>query len=122
MHNGARQQFSLDYTAPMLKAFTPVFVAREIREIEQAVLSQPSHPPLMARAGVAVAEFARGMLGDRGKRVLLLAGPGNNGGDAFVARRQPQERGDDAAAEFYGPETKLPDDAKAALAEWPAAS
>ncbi|HEX9450185.1 MAG TPA: NAD(P)H-hydrate dehydratase [Burkholderiales bacterium] len=106
----------------MLKAFTPVFVAREIREIEQAVLSQPSHPPLMARAGVAVAEFARGMLGDRGKRVLLLAGPGNNGGDAFVAARQLKEWWYDVAVVFTGPETKLSDDAKAALADWRAAS
>src|SRR5260221_8771900 len=106
MHNGARQQFSLDYTAPMLKAFTPVFVAREIREIEQAVLSQPSHPPLMARAGVAVAEFARGMLGDRGKRVLLLAGPGNNGGDTFVAARPLKGWGDDVCGGFSRPEKK----------------
>ena len=121
MHNGARQRFSLDYTAFMLKAFTPVFIAREIREIEQAVLSQPSHPPLMARAGVAVAEFARGMLGDRGKRVLLLTGPGNNGGDAFVAARQLKEWWYDVTVVFTGPETKLSDDAKAALADWRAA-
>ncbi len=64
----------------MPKAFTPVFLAREIRDIEQTVLSQPAPPPLMARAGVAVAELARILLGDRGKRVLLLAGPGNNAG------------------------------------------
>ena len=105
----------------MLKAFTPVFLAREIREIEQAVLSQPSPPPLMARAGVAVAEFARELLGDRGKRVLLLAGPGNNGGDAFVAARQLKEWWVDVTVVFTGPEAKLPADAKAALADWRAA-
>ena len=105
----------------MLKAFTPVYLAREIREIEQAVLSQPSPPPLMARAGVAVAEFARELLGDRGKRVLLLAGPGNNGGDAFVAARQLKEWWIDVTVVFTGSEAKLPPDARAALADWRAA-
>ena len=105
----------------MLKAFTPVFLAREIREIEQAVLSQLSPPPLMARAGVAVAEFARDLLGDRDKRVLLLAGPGNNGGDAFVAARQLKEWWVDVTVVFTGMEAKLPADANAALADWRAA-
>jgi hydroxyethylthiazole kinase-like uncharacterized protein yjeF len=105
----------------MPKAFTRVFLAREIRAIEQAVLSQPSPPPLMARAGVAVAEFARDLLGDRGKRVLLLAGPGNNGGDAFVAARQLKEWWCDVTVVFTGPEARLPADAKAALADWRAA-
>ena len=102
----------------MPKAFTPLFLAREIREIEQAVLSQPSPPPLMARAGVAVAGFARELLGDRGKRVLLLAGPGNNGGDAFVAARQLKEWWYNVTVVFTGPEAKLSADAKAALADW----
>ena len=105
----------------MPKAFTPVFLAREIREIEQTVLTQPSPPPLMARAGVAVAEFARDLLGERGKRVLLLAGPGNNGGDAFVAARQLKEWWYDVAVVFTGQEAKLAADAKAALADWRAA-
>jgi hydroxyethylthiazole kinase-like uncharacterized protein yjeF len=105
----------------MLKAFTPVYLAGEIRKIEQAVLSQPSPPPLMARAGVAVAEFSRELLGDRGKRVLLLAGPGNNGGDAFVAARQLKEWWVDVTVVFTGSEAKLPADAKAALADWRAA-
>ena len=67
----------------MRNAITPVLLVREVRQIEQAVLSQTPAPPLMLRAGFAVAELAREMLGDRGKRVLVLAGPGNNGGDAF---------------------------------------
>ena len=102
----------------MPKAFTPVFLVRDIRQIEQAVLSQPSPPPLMARAGIAVAEFARELLGDRGKRILLLAGPGNNGGDAFVAARWLKEWWVDVTVVFTGPEANLPADAKAALADW----
>ena len=105
----------------MPNAFTPAFLAREIREIEHAALSQPSPPPLMARAGAAVAEFARELLGDRGKRILLLAGPGNNGGDAFVAARQLKEWWVDVSVVFAGLEAKLPADAKAALLDWRAA-
>ena len=112
---------SLVYTAFMPKALTPVFLAREIRDIEQTVLSQPSPPPLMARAGIAVAEFARVLLGDRGKRVLLLAGPGNNGGDAFVAARQLKEWWYDVTVVFTGQETKLSSEARAALQNWRAA-
>ena len=105
----------------MPKAFTPVFLAREIRDIEQSVLSQPSPPPLMARAGIAVAKIARDLLGDRGKRVLLLAGPGNNGGDAFVAARQLKEWWYDVTVVFTGPETKLSTEAGQALQDWRAA-
>jgi hydroxyethylthiazole kinase-like uncharacterized protein yjeF len=102
----------------MSRAFTPVFLAGEIREIEQALRSQPTPPPLMARAGVAVADFARDLLGERGKRVLVLAGPGNNGGDAFVTARQLKQWWYDVTVVFAGTQPKLPADAKAALADW----
>ncbi|HVY08011.1 MAG TPA: NAD(P)H-hydrate dehydratase [Burkholderiales bacterium] len=102
----------------MPKAFTPVFLAREIREIEQAVLSQPAPPPLMHRAGTAVAELARDLLGDRGKHVLVLAGPGNNGGDAFIAATQLKQWWYDVAVLFLGPETRLSGESRAAMQAW----
>src|SRR6185295_8156610 len=102
----------------MRNAITPVLLVREVRQIEQAVLSQTPAPPLMLRAGFAVAELAREMLGDRGKRVLVLAGPGNNGGDAFVAARQLKQWWHDVTVVFTGQEAKLSADARAALADW----
>lgn len=44
-----------------------------------------ANPPLMERAGRAVAEAARRLATDTGARILVIAGPGNNGGDAWVA-------------------------------------
>jgi len=46
---------------------------------------------LMERAGQAVAQAVEGRW--RRQRVLVLAGPGNNGGDGYVAARHLQERG-----------------------------
>lgn len=102
----------------MRKDFTPVFLTRQIRDIERTVLGSPAAPPLMLRAGTAVAKFAREMLGNRGRRILVLAGPGNNGGDAFVAARQLKEWWIDVTVVFVGTPAKLPADAKAALISW----
>lgn len=46
----------------------------------------------MERAGAAAADLAARLLSDKGKDVLVLAGPGNNGGDAKVVARILQER------------------------------
>ncbi len=46
---------------------------------------------LMERAGAVVADAAARLW--RGGLVLVLAGPGNNGGDAFIAARILRERG-----------------------------
>ena len=47
----------------------------------------------MERAGLAVANAAARMGAGYGKRVVVLAGPGNNGGDGFVAARYLHRRG-----------------------------
>ena len=106
----------------MPEAFAPVFRTEEIRKIERALLSQSVQPPLMARAGRAVAARARDMLGERGKRLLVLAGPGNNGGDAFVAARQLKDWWFDVTVVFTGTPEKLSAEARAAFADWREAS
>lgn len=61
--------------------------AAEMRSLDQAAIQEFGIPgeELMRRAGQAVATAARHMLADRGGRhVLLVAGPGNNGGDVFA--------------------------------------
>src|SRR5512147_2223776 len=61
---------------------SPIYLAADIRRIEQAAAQ--ASPPLMERAGAAAAELAARLASDKSKDVLVLAGPGNNGGDARV--------------------------------------
>ena len=68
----------------------PIYPTQGIRAIEQA--AGGVSPPLMERAGAAAADFAATLLPDTGKDVLVLAGPGNNGGDARIVARILQER------------------------------
>ena len=64
-------------------AAMPIYTTEEIRRVEQA--AGDASPPLMQRAGEAAAALAARLAGERGKDVLVLAGPGNNGGGARVA-------------------------------------
>ena len=57
----------------------PIYLTDDIRRIEQAA----GNVPLMERAGAAAAALAATLC--NGKDVLVLAGPGNNGGDAAIA-------------------------------------
>lgn len=66
-----------------------VVTAAEMREVEErAAQAGVSADALMEAAGLAVARRTAQMLENvRGKRVLALIGPGNNGGDGMVAAR-----------------------------------
>jgi NAD(P)H-hydrate epimerase len=61
----------------------------EMRDLEAAaVAAGVSERQLMEEAGLAVAQEAWMLLGTlEGRRILVLAGPGNNGGDGIVAGR-----------------------------------
>jgi hydroxyethylthiazole kinase-like uncharacterized protein yjeF len=96
----------------------PVYPTAAIRAIEAQAFAQTPPAPLMARAGLAAAELARGIAGDRGEPILILAGPGNNGGDALVAARHLKEWWFEVTVVFAGEAAKLPADAKAALEAW----
>ncbi len=90
---------------------------RELRQVEQDY----AHLPLMERAGLAAAHLAREMVGEAPARVLVLAGPRNNGGDAFVVARWLGEWFFDVTVAFRGDAAALSADAGAAFRAFVAA-
>lgn len=88
----------------------PFYRAAELRQIE----TQAADLPLMQRAGRAAADQATALCDDRGASILVLAGPGNNGGDAFETARLLAERFFDVHVVFAGETDRLPGDAAAA--------
>lgn len=71
---------------------------------------------LMENAGRAVADAASAVL--QGRRVVIVAGPGNNGGDGFVAARHLAERGYSVRVSFVGDRRRLKGDALLAAERW----
>lgn len=99
----------LDLTADRLLA---VLSIAQLRDVER----RHANAPLMERAGEAAARVAASMLAARRGRVAVLAGPGNNGGDAFVCARRLHELGFVVDVVFSGERARLPADAAAGLA------
>jgi hydroxyethylthiazole kinase-like uncharacterized protein yjeF len=81
----------------------PLLRSAELRDIETRHADVV--PPLMERAGRAAAELALRLLKNRRARVLALAGPGNNGGDAIVMAHVLKQQGIDVVV---GPGGKVP--------------
>ena len=85
----------------------PLFRTTELRRIEAAASDQP----LMQRAGWAAAELATTICQKGGAAILILAGPGNNGGDAFEAARLLRAWFFETHVVFIGHADNLPADA-----------
>jgi len=71
---------------------------------------------LMENAGRAVADAVCRTL--QGRSIVVVAGPGNNGGDGFVAARILAERGHAVRVSFVGDRGRLKGDAATAAGRW----
>lgn len=93
----------------------------QMREADaRTIAAGTSGYDLMLRAGQAVARSAAARL-PPGARVLVVCGPGNNGGDGLVAARFLAEGGFAVEAALLGPRDRLRGDAAQASSDWSAA-
>src|SRR5574343_656282 len=95
----------------------PIYLNATLRRIEQS----HGDAPLMQRAGQAAADWACELANGRNRPVLVLAGPGNNGGDAFEVARLLHERFFEICVVSAGNSASLPPDATAAFERFIAA-
>lgn len=94
----------------------PVVDIASLRVLEQTWCE--AEPSLMERAGAVAAQWALEILAGRNGPVLVLCGPGNNGGDGYVLARVLRKQGCEVLLVSQQPEGRLPEDAAAARARW----
>lgn len=92
-------------------AVTPLLLPATLRRLEAA----HANDTLMERAGLAAAELALQLRQDDARPVLVVAGPGNNGGDAAVVARILGERGIAVTLAMVGDHSRRPADAETAF-------
>lgn len=98
---------------------TPIYLANEIRKLEKLATSASVPINLMEKAGLAAAEVVRDkLLTSEKNKVLVLAGPGNNGGDAFVVARHLQKWWFKVTLVFTGTPAELSNEAKNSMDAW----
>src|SRR3970040_2217985 len=99
----------------------PVFTAAEMRALDARTIEALGipRPRLMENAGRgAAALIAREWAPVRGKRVVVLCGKGNNGGDGFVVARHLKAKGAAVRGLLLGSRGGGEGDAAPALARW----
>jgi hydroxyethylthiazole kinase-like uncharacterized protein yjeF len=95
-----------------------LLTAKEMGEADRlTIASGVPGARLMENAGRAVAEEVARRFRDAA-RVAVLCGPGNNGGDGFVAARHLKDKGYAVALGLLGDPAKLPADAAAMAKRW----
>jgi NAD(P)H-hydrate epimerase len=99
---------------------TPFHLSRaEVRELDRRAIHEFGVPGvvLMENAGRGAAELLMRLNPDR-RRVLVLCGPGNNGGDGFVIARHLENAGLDVDVLLFGSVDALSPDAKVNCLIW----
>lgn len=99
----------------MMKTPWPILTAEEMRAAEEAIFARGiGHYELMEQAGRAAAEIIWRVGAHR--PVLVLCGPGNNGGDGYIIARTLAEK--DVQVRVAASADPVTDSAKRARADW----
>jgi hydroxyethylthiazole kinase-like uncharacterized protein yjeF len=92
-----------------------IYSVTRVRDIERTAMAALPEGTLMSRAGAATAQLALSLLtSGNPDPVLVLAGPGNNGGDALEAAALLAQRGLRVLVVLMADPQRLPKDAQAA--------
>lgn len=94
----------------------PLLFSSQIRELENFGKMQQTEYSQMQKAGIAAATLAAGILRERHLPVLIIAGPGNNGGDACETAARLAMMGWHCTLLMYGEPGKYSEDAKKSYA------
>jgi len=95
---------------------TRLLTIQGVRAVESTFQAKNPGQSLMARAGEAAAQWVRELTGDRPDPILVLVGPGNNGGDALVCAQSLTALGYSCICVGQPATDRTPVDAKAAHA------
>ena len=96
---------------PHIAIMLPIFSLQELRTIEA------THGGLMDRAGKAALRWIARRY-DKSAAILLLAGPGNNGGDAIACAHHLRQQGYQPTLVLCTDAERLPAEARQALSVW----
>lgn len=98
-----------------------ILTAAEMREVDRLTAERAGVPSLtlMENAGTAVADFLQKQFPSLERRkILVLCGKGNNGGDGFVVARRLRERGADPRILLFAAPESVHGDAAVNLKRW----
>jgi hydroxyethylthiazole kinase-like uncharacterized protein yjeF len=100
-----------------------IVTAAEMHEIDRLSSERYGVPSLtlMENAGTAVAEFVMGEY-PKAKRIAVICGKGNNGGDGFVAARKLHDAGREVRVLLLASASELRGDAAAMFSNLPVSS
>jgi NAD(P)H-hydrate epimerase len=99
---------------------TEILTSAQMRATERAAIDSATVTglALMERAGVGVVAAILALWPDRRLRVVVLCGPGNNGGDGYVVARLLHDLGWTVTVFNHGDPARLPPDARANYDSW----
>lgn len=107
------------YNGAMVDRSDKLYTARQVRGIDSAAIDGLGIPgyELMCRAGAAIFDAAQTYF-PAARRWLVLCGPGNNGGDGYVAARLAANAGIAVTVCSMVDPAQLKGDAKKAYSDW----